>query len=153
MLYKDATLGRTILWLSFCTAVCSKLPYQQNPLINKHVLVKGDVFKMIFPVLITSSFLPYCTLWNCQSCREDSEWNRRGSMDTHAHSSSRPRLHIWHTAGGWKQRGSKAITNLRLIVSGSLIDFLVDFLANLWPPSMQWIAFLISRTQASLSSR
>lgn len=33
--------------------------------------------------------------------------------------------------------GSRAMTtNLRLIVSGNLIDFLVDFLANLWPPSM-----------------
>lgn len=32
-------------------------------------------------------------------------------MDRRAHSSSRPRLHLWHTAGGWKQMGEQSYNN------------------------------------------
>lgn len=45
------------------------------------------------------------------------------------------------------------ISYLRLTVSGNRIDFLVDFLANLFPPFKQVMALLMSFTHASLSSR
>jgi hypothetical protein len=52
---------------------------------------------------------------------------------------------------GWKEANSENYP--KSIVSGRRMDRLVDFLANFWPPSIHLMAFLISRTQASLSSR